>query len=565
MTIARRLRIAAWIPALGAVVVGLTLFWSLEENSRREAERTLVNRIENRANELNEMVHSYVMRPGEQPQIRFRIVRNELDSILLTAGFLAGRQAASREVLSMHVDAIAGLFDELVTTAGKLGRPGDEPLLHEAQARLSELVTDRSREIQIEAERLRAGVASTSAASQRRSAVLVIVLLLAMTVAITPALLLLMRSVTRSLSQMREGVEVVGSGNLQHRIGSSARDEIGELARAFDGMTDRLQRTIVSRDALASEVEQRRQAEERLRAILEATKESIWLFNPEGEILDANATATSRFGLLPVDMVGKHFQDVLPAELSQSRTARLKEVVDSGRPVEFEDERAGMVFRHSFYPVVGSTGSVTAVVSYSRDITEARRAEQALRESESKFRIVADNTYDFEFWLGPNGRFIYVSPSCERITGHKPAEFLADVELLMRITHPKDRQLLVDHQSAAARRQPGGLDFRVVHRDGSVRWMGHVCQPIVGPDGEFLGTRGSNRDITARKQAEEESAHQLAELQRWQAVMLDREERNMELKREVNELLLRLGESIRYPSQAAEDAETRGGGDTGNE
>jgi len=246
-----------------------------------------------------------------------------------------------------------------------------------------------------------------------------------------------------------------------------------------------------------------RKSEEQMRVILEATKESIWLFGTDGEILAANRTATARFGLTPADMVGKHFQDVLPAELCQSRLGRLNEVVASGQPVEFEDERAGMVFRHSFYPVPGADGRVTAVVSFSRDITERKRAEETLRESERKYRVVADNTYDFEFWLDADRRYVYVSPSCERTTGHKPEDFLADPELRFKIVHPDDRQKLKDHDHDVERSRPGTIEYRIVHRDGSIRWIGHVCQPVFDENGRFLGTRGSNRDITERKQADD--------------------------------------------------------------
>jgi len=151
-----------------------------------------------------------------------------------------------------------------------------------------------------------------------------------------------------------------------------------------------------------------------------------------------------------------------------------------------------------------ASGRIVKSLGMVHDITERKRAEQALRESESKFRIVADNTHDFEFWLDPDGRYVYVSPSCERITGYRPADFLADPELRIKTAHPDDRRMLEEHRRDIELGKPGALDFRTVHRDGSIRWIGHVCQPVFGSDGKFLGTRGSNRDITERKQAEAE-------------------------------------------------------------
>jgi PAS domain S-box-containing protein len=219
----------------------------------------------------------------------------------------------------------------------------------------------------------------------------------------------------------------------------------------------------------------------------------------------------------------------------------------------FESE-AGVVLVAVTYAVCFLLLVWVAAQSVNRTDERRRASSRALAESETKYRIVADNTYDFEFWLDPQGKYLYASPSCERVTGYRPEEFLVDSELQFKIAHPEDRQVLRDHTDEVERgKQAGALDFRIAHRDGTTRWIGHVCQPVFDADGKFLGTRGSNRDITERKRAEEEIARQLEELQRWQAVMLDREDRNMELKREVNALLGRLDEPARYASQV--DAE----------
>jgi len=136
-------------------------------------------------------------------------------------------------------------------------------------------------------------------------------------------------------------------------------------------------------------------------------------------------------------------------------------------------------------------------------IMARRRAAEALAASEARYRIVADNTYDWEFWVGPDGRFLYTSPSCERITGRRAAEFEADPDLLLRLIHPEDRPRFERHRREAhASRRMADEEFRIVRPDGGVRWIGHLCGPVVDEAGRFLGIRGSNRDITERKEAE---------------------------------------------------------------
>ena len=137
------------------------------------------------------------------------------------------------------------------------------------------------------------------------------------------------------------------------------------------------------------------------------------------------------------------------------------------------------------------------------EIVKERTRE--LRDTEVKYRTIADFTYDWEWWMGPEGNFIYVSPSCKRITRYDPEEFLRDPGLLIKIMHPDDRSSFIRHLSEVEQKvAPGQVEFRVMHPDGSYRWIFHVCQAVFDDQGRFLGRRGSNRDITERKHAEED-------------------------------------------------------------
>lgn len=80
-------------------------------------------------------------------------------------------------------------------------------------------------------------------------------------------------------------------------------------------------------------------------------------------------------------------------------------------------------------------------------------------------------------------------------------EFLADSDLLARIIHPDDRSIFLNHRHQVEK-EPAEIEFRILHPDGTCRWISHICQPAVDKAGRFLGTRGSNRDVTTRKRAE---------------------------------------------------------------
>ncbi len=137
-----------------------------------------------------------------------------------------------------------------------------------------------------------------------------------------------------------------------------------------------------------------------------------------------------------------------------------------------------------------------------QDVTLDRLNEEALKESEERFRTVADYNYDWEYWRDPAGVYLYLSPSCERITGYTQHEFISDPALTERIVHPEDRSRVLCHLADAADDSDHMLDFRILRKDGEVRWIAHGCRPVFGQDGSFRGRRASNRDITDRKRTE---------------------------------------------------------------
>ncbi|MGZ8222354.1 MAG: PAS domain S-box protein [Methylobacter sp.] len=133
----------------------------------------------------------------------------------------------------------------------------------------------------------------------------------------------------------------------------------------------------------------------------------------------------------------------------------------------------------------------------------AEAAHTALRESEAKYRLLADNATDCIFWVGPDGRFKYISPACQPLYGHNPEEFLADPELMTDLVHADDR-VAYRHYLAAADSAKSELEARIVHKDGTVRWLCHHGKPIYNENGGYLGRHGVSRDITLRKQTEEQ-------------------------------------------------------------
>ncbi len=142
----------------------------------------------------------------------------------------------------------------------------------------------------------------------------------------------------------------------------------------------------------------------------------------------------------------------------------------------------------------------------NRLLEERNQAEKTIRSNEITFRTVADHTYDWEYWLGSNDRLIYISPSCERITGYSRQEFTLNPTLLKTIIHPEDREahemLCKEVSDNKLLNLVGEIDLKIITKQGDIKYIGHICRPVFDEDNQYAGIRVSNRDITLRKAAE---------------------------------------------------------------
>jgi len=139
------------------------------------------------------------------------------------------------------------------------------------------------------------------------------------------------------------------------------------------------------------------------------------------------------------------------------------------------------------------------------DITDRIQAEKKLRKSEDQFRLLADYTLDWEYWVDLNGQFVYISPSCERITGYSPREILSDPQLVFKMVKPAYAEKVHQHyfEEGSEKASSFSMEFPIVARNGQEVWLEHNCRPIYDDQGRYVGRRGNNRDITDRWQAED--------------------------------------------------------------
>jgi PAS domain S-box-containing protein len=146
--------------------------------------------------------------------------------------------------------------------------------------------------------------------------------------------------------------------------------ELQEKAKKSDSSVDALQK-----------------CEDKFQALLNASADSAFLIDTRGTILAMNEIGALRLQKSVGELTGKNAYDLLPPQVAKRRKARATKVIQSGKGCRFQDQRNGIVFDNTVYPVIDKRGKVTQVAVYGRDITRQKQAENQLKQREATLKI----------------------------------------------------------------------------------------------------------------------------------------------------------------------------------
>lgn len=274
---------------------------------------------------------------------------------------------------------------------------------------------------------------------------------------------------------------------------------------------------IIALEGIARDITERKEAEEELqrtndllRRIFDTTHFSLAYMDADFNFIQVNELYARADGKTPDYFIGKNHFDLYPHAENE---AIFRRVVETGEPYivqaklfEYPNNpgRGTTYWDWSLRPVFNAEGDVEGVVLILLDVTERVQAEEALRESEERYRTVADFNTEWTYWVKPDGMMYYVSPACEQIIGYTPEEIQQNPSLIYECVIGDDLPIWDAHQHAhTTEKTAQRIQFRLRHKDGTLRWIEHNCRPVVDADGNFDGYRVSNADITERKHAEE--------------------------------------------------------------
>ena len=273
------------------------------------------------------------------------------------------------------------------------------------------------------------------------------------------------------------------------------RDEQGNIVKWYGTSTD-IEDRKRAEDAL-------RESEGRFAAFMDNLPGYAWMKDLQGRYVYINHMVR---GLPGYQSLGKTDAQIWPAGLAAEYRANDQQVIATKRPVHtvehylHEGKQRNMV--GSKFPIFDKTGAVALVGGAGVDITERIEAEEALRESEEKFRQLAENVREVFWMTTPHlEEVLYVSPAYESVWGRSLESVRQRPQSFMDAIHSEDRERVVGILEGQ-RQQGFEVEYRIVRPDGSVRWIRDRGFPVKDASGKVYRIAGVAEDITERKRVE---------------------------------------------------------------
>ncbi|MDD3925212.1 MAG: PAS domain S-box protein [bacterium] len=256
------------------------------------------------------------------------------------------------------------------------------------------------------------------------------------------------------------------------------------------------------------------ESEHRFRTILENADLVAVILDEQGKLLFCNNYCLEITGWQRDDVIGKEWfqQFLVPNSSEEIRQLYLGHILSGDIPTHYENdivtrqgERRTIIWSNT--PMLDDSGKVTGMTSIGQDITKRKRAEEALRESETNFRELTENIRQM-FWLQADEKLLYISPAFEEIWGKKRSEvYDAPVGSFLNAVHPEDIERV---HNAYAQHTSGSTasyndeSFRIIRPDKSVRWVRARTFPIYNNKGIAYRTAGIAEDITETREMEQQ-------------------------------------------------------------
>ena len=250
-----------------------------------------------------------------------------------------------------------------------------------------------------------------------------------------------------------------------------------------------------------------REGDTLLQTVVDSTKEAIISIGEDGLIILFNPAAEEMFGRNKWEMIGKPLDSLMPKKYREKHGQYVSSYLATGKPnsaigkiLELPGLRSdGNVFPMEISLSAGRLENKQFVVAVARDVTERKQMEDTLRQSEERFREVAENEQEWIWEVDAEGIYTYASPVVEKILGYKPEEVVGKKHFY-DLFHPDRREEMKKAAFEVYNKKQPFREFLNlnVHKDGTSVWLLTSGVPMLDKEGNLRGYRGADIDVTDR-------------------------------------------------------------------
>ncbi|MRS03200.1 PAS domain S-box protein, partial [bacterium] len=304
-----------------------------------------------------------------------------------------------------------------------------------------------------------------------------------------------------------------------------------------------------------------RESEANLKSAQRYAHIGSWVWDVKANHLKWSDEMFNIFGIEKESFSG-NLQEVIANAIHPDDREKVEEsnrsVVELGKPIPLEyrvirpDGSIRYVWAEAGELILDDKGAFSILKGTVQDITYRKLIEQSLFESEERYRLVDESSQDLIYSYDRQSRFTHANSSMCKLMGLKLEEIIGKTHEELGFPQEQYDEWAKLHKQVYLKNSTVIAETITPIQGGAPMYFEVVLNPIHDSKGAIIGIAGTTRDINARKQAELKVNEQLEELKRWYEVTLNRESRIMELKHEVNQLLIEEQKPIRYPS-AEED------------
>jgi PAS domain S-box-containing protein len=568
MKIKTKLQIATIFSITVTLVIGLILFFSVRQVNESIKKDMVADEIIKGLFELNILTYEYLIHHEERAKTQWQLKHDSIkrvlegvkvkspEKIVLLKRMREGHKDI-KNIFSQMVENYEGHGDEKEGVSKEL----NEMLVGNLDAKSRSMISDAYQLAQISSSRL--------IASQQKASLLVLLFSLVMAVVVATISFSIYRGVVKPIGKLHQGTEIIGAGNLDYKVSTMAKDEVGQLSRAFDQMTIRLKESFVG---LEKEITERKRAEEEIRklnrvyAVLSDINQAIVRVREPQELFETACRIAVEKGNFPLGWIGlvdEATQKVRPVASAGKSDSYLKMInislkdaprgycpIDNALREEQhticniigQDEELAPCQKIALELGLRSSASFPLIVSgkilgafnlyagepdffdeeelklldelamdisfameFAEKETGRKLAEEALRESEKKYRELVDNALVGIYMTSLKGEIIFANKALAKMYEFESPEEMMSSSILSRYKNLKDRKALIE----TLKKEGKVNNYELEHITKSGKTIDILLSAILGTN----VLSGMVRDITESKQAQEEIRRLNAELE----------------------------------------------------